>query len=135
MGCDRKTWPQSTSILKNEKQKMIGTSSTCSIASFKRKEYKILNFLIFPHFCLCVIFTFAIHIITIEGSERLQTSHHGRETALPSKKCDILVGVQVRAVEEEEERVRRGNVGERYLFLSFEVKQMDGDKLDIAIYC
>lgn len=34
--------------------------------------------------------------------------------------------VQVRAVEEE--RVRRGNAGERYLFLSLEVKWMKDDK-------
>lgn len=42
----------------------------------------------------------------------------------------------MRAVEEEEkERVRRGNAGERYLFHSLEVKRMEGDKLDIAMNC
>ena len=40
----------------------------------------------------------------------------------------------MRAVEEEE-RVRRGNTEERHLFLSLEAKWMEGDKLDIAIYC
>lgn len=29
---------------------------------------------------------------------------------------------------EEEERVRRGNAGERHLFLSIEVRWMEGDK-------
>lgn len=42
--------------------------------------------------------------------------------------------MQVRAVEEEG-RVSRGTAEERYLFLSLEVKGMEGDKLNIAIYC
>lgn len=134
MGCDRKTWPQSTSLLKNEKQKTIETNPTCSMGYFQKQRIRNTNLSIFWLF-VCYFYFCYSHYDNLGSWNRpqwLQASHHGRGAAVPLKKCDILQSsqrhllitftlwkwsrVQVRAVEEE--TVKKGNAAERYLFLS-----------------
>lgn len=65
---------------------------------FQRKKYKVLTFLFLGLFLFVCYFSFAIHIMIIEdpGTEQngFQGSHHGREAAVPLKKCDMLQSSQ-----------------------------------------